>query len=101
MVGGAAGLSMDLAPYCMAANRNEVHGLNIVGLRRGGFKREEIAEIKRLFHAVFGNGDSPRANAAAIDPATVLSAPGRKFIEFFQTGKRGFVRPAGAVEDAE
>ncbi len=45
--------SQDIPPYCTASQRNLLSGLNIIGLRRGGFDRETRATIKSLFDLIF------------------------------------------------
>jgi UDP-N-acetylglucosamine acyltransferase len=94
MVGGNASISMDLAPFTIVADRNRMSGLNLVGLKRRGFTRETIADIKRCFAAVFGLGMSPRAAAAtALEGGVARTPEGEAFLEFFRDGKRGFARP--------
>ena len=92
MLSGQSAFTRDVPPYCLAALRDHLAGLNLVGLRRSGFTREEIAELKELFHLVFDNGGSPRDNAAAIPADKILYDCGRLFVDFFKTGKRGFLR---------
>jgi UDP-N-acetylglucosamine acyltransferase len=94
MIAGLARIAQDLAPFLLVAERNEVSGLNLVGLRRRGFSREAIGEIKDCFHEVFAEGD-PRKRAAARLAGGVKTAEARRFLEFFAGGKRGFARPHG------
>jgi UDP-N-acetylglucosamine acyltransferase len=91
MIGGNAGLTRDLPPYCMMSERDRLVGLNIVGLRRAGFSRDEIAEIKKLFHLVYDGKGSPKDKAAAIPAEDMHFACGHKFVDFFKSGKRGFI----------
>src|SRR6185312_14297772 len=47
-LGGMSGLEQDLIPYGMAlGNRAYLSGLNIVGLQRRGFSRNEIHDLRR------------------------------------------------------
>lgn len=92
MIAGLARITQDLAPYLLVAERNEVSGLNLVGLRRRGVARESIAELKDCYRDVFAGGD-PRKLAAARLAAGVRSAEAKRFLEFFAGGKRGFARP--------
>lgn len=98
MVGGLTRLTRDVAPFLMVAERDEVPGFNVVGLKRRGFSREAIRELKESFHAVFGGGD-PRRNAAARLAAGAATAEARRFLEFFAAGKRGFARPDSLSKD--
>lgn len=53
-VGGLSGLENDLIPYGMAlGNRAYLGGLNIVGLRRRGFSREQIHSLRRAYRLLF------------------------------------------------
>jgi UDP-N-acetylglucosamine acyltransferase len=93
MIGGGARISRDIAPFSLATERNAVIGLNVVGLRRRGLKREVLDEIKRAFRTL----DVPVGNlreiaAAALQGGSFSSAEARGFLEFFQGGKRGFAR---------
>lgn len=102
MVGGLTRLTKDVAPFLMVAERDEVPGFNVVGLKRRGFGRPTIGELKDCYRAVFAGGD-PRKAAAARLAAGVTSAEARRFLEFFAAGKRGFARPAttgGGDDDA-
>ena len=92
MIAGLARITQDLAPFLLVAERNEVSGLNLVGLRRRGVARESIAELKECYRDVFAGGD-PRKLAAARLAAGVRSAEAKRFLEFFAIGKRGFARP--------
>lgn len=97
MISGNSRITLDVPPYLMVAERNEVSGLNLVGLRRRGFPRDTIAEIKGAFHAVYGASSLHFAeNAAeALRSGAFASAEARAFLEFFAISARrtGFVRP--------
>ncbi|MGI6246607.1 MAG: acyl-ACP--UDP-N-acetylglucosamine O-acyltransferase [Pseudochelatococcus sp.] len=55
-IGGLSGLENDLIPYGMAlGNRAYLGGLNIVGLQRRGFSREEIHTLRRAYRALFAD----------------------------------------------
>lgn len=94
MVGGNASISYDVPPYAIAAERNEIFGLNLVGIRRQGISRSAVADLKRCYHAVFcGTGNlRERAEKALLDSAYGSEPQGRSFLEFFAGGKRGFAQ---------
>ena len=53
-LGGMSGLENDLIPYGMAlGNRAHLSGLNIVGLQRRGFTRENIHDLRRAYRLLF------------------------------------------------
>jgi UDP-N-acetylglucosamine acyltransferase len=99
MVAGNASISYDVPPFVLVAERNEVHGLNLVGIRRSGFPIESVADLKRCYHAVYsGPGDlRERARAALADRRLGVGKPGRAFLDFFAGSRRGFVRPSPRV----
>ena len=91
---GNATISYDVAPFVSAAERNEIHGLNLIGLRRQGITAAALCDLKRCYHAVFGNaGDMRRRAAEALDAGLLgIEPPGKAFLEFFAGGRRGFSR---------
>jgi UDP-N-acetylglucosamine acyltransferase len=91
MVSGNARIGLDIPPFTLATERNELHGFNLVGLKRRGADAATIAELKLLYKAVY-QGGAPRANAATATPLAKTDA-GKKFLAFFAGGKRGFLRP--------
>jgi UDP-N-acetylglucosamine acyltransferase len=94
MVGGLARITRDLAPFTIVAERDEVSGLNLVGLKRRGFARETIRELKEAFRRVYvESGDIRRLAAAALAEGLVKSPEALRFLGFFADGKRGFARP--------
>ena len=55
-LGGMSGLENDLIPYGMAlGNRAHLSGLNIIGLQRRGFARDDIHSLRRAYRALFAN----------------------------------------------
>ena len=53
-LGGMAALENDLIPYGMAVgNRAHLSGLNIIGLQRRGFPREQIHNLRRAYRLLF------------------------------------------------
>ncbi|MEO1264610.1 MAG: acyl-ACP--UDP-N-acetylglucosamine O-acyltransferase [Pseudomonadota bacterium] len=55
-VGGMSGLENDLIPYGMAmGNRAYLSGLNIIGLQRRGFSRDDIHDLRRAYRLLFAD----------------------------------------------
>ena len=59
MVGGRLALTMDIPPFTMASERDELVGLNLIGLRRRGMEPAAIEELKKAFQAVYRPGQPP------------------------------------------
>lgn len=54
MVGGMSGVESDVIPYgSVLGNRAHLSGLNIVGLKRRGFSRDEIHSLRNAYRLLF------------------------------------------------
>ena len=54
MIGGMSGVENDVIPYgSVTGNRARLEGLNIVGLRRRGFSRSEVAVMRKAYRLLF------------------------------------------------
>jgi len=58
MVSGLAGVGKDIPPFCsvQGVRRNEVCGLNVVGMRRAGMGPEERKQVKAAFDVLYRSG---------------------------------------------
>lgn len=57
MVGGASGVESDVIPYGLAkGNRAKLYGLNIIGLKRRGFSRDDIRVLRTAYGLLFSTG---------------------------------------------
>ncbi len=92
MVGGLARITLDIPPFVIAAERDEIVGLNLAGLQRRGFPAAAVAELKEGFREVFFDGGNIRHRAQAMLARGVQSAEVRRFLEFFSGGRRGIAR---------
>jgi UDP-N-acetylglucosamine acyltransferase len=55
MIGGLTGVERDVIPYGMVVgDRARLTGLNIVGLQRRGFSRDEIQALRTAYQMIFG-----------------------------------------------
>ncbi len=90
MFSGNARVSMDVPPFTLAAERNEIHALNLVGLRRAKISREAVSELKRLFRLFYlsGKNGSQALSEAQADGAFV-TPEAREFIEFAKQSPNG------------
>lgn len=72
-LGGMSGLENDLIPYGMAlGNRAHLSGLNIVGLTRRGFARDDIHKLRRAYRLLFADEGTlkERVDDVALEFAT-------------------------------
>ena len=89
MVQGSSAFGKDLPPFVIAAERNSVFGVNVVGLRRAGFSAKDREEIKAAFKLVYLSGLNI---AQALEKAATMKfgGPAREFLDFVANAtKRG------------
>lgn len=68
MIGGMSGVERDVIPYAQVmGNRARLTGLNIIGMQRRGFSRDEIQGLRRAYQFLFSDGGTlnDRVNEAA------------------------------------
>lgn len=62
-IGGLAAVEGDVIPFGMAlGNRAYLSGLNFIGMKRAGFGRETIRNMRRAYHMLFSEDRSFREN---------------------------------------
>jgi len=100
MVQGSSAFGKDIPPFVIAAERNSVFGVNVVGLRRAGFSAKDRDEIKAAFKLIYLS----RLNLGqALEKAATMNfaAPAREFLDFVANAKKRGICPVkrGANEE--
>ncbi len=92
-VGGYAKVGRDLPPFLLAdGNPPEVLGPNLVGLRRAGFSRDAIAELKAAYKTIYQSGNTV-SRAVAELRTTVTTDEGRTLVAFLEAeSDRGILK---------
>jgi UDP-N-acetylglucosamine acyltransferase len=92
MVQGSSAFGKDLPPFVLAAERNSVFGLNVVGLRRAAFDANDRDDIKAAFKLVYLSGLNI---SQALEKAATMnfSEPAREFLDFVATSKKRGICP--------
>src|SRR5204863_7991306 len=87
MVQGSSAFGKDLHPFVIAAERNQIFGLNVVGLRRAGFSAKDRDEIKTTFRLVYQSGLNI---GQALEKAATMKfgGPAREFLNFVANAKK-------------
>lgn len=95
MVGGMTGVRNDVLPFALVSDMPAtLKGLNLVGLRRHGFKTTDIRALKRAYDILFTNRDSLRARAASLTDVFDSNAHVTLLRDFvFGIGKRSLCMP--------
>lgn len=88
MLSGNSRISMDIPPFTLAAERNEVHSLNLVGLRRAQLSRDAISELKKLFQLFYRSG---KTGSQALAEATgqFQTPEAQEFVAFVKASSNG------------
>jgi UDP-N-acetylglucosamine acyltransferase len=107
MLGGACGVSRDVPPFCTVRPQgtNELLGLNIVGLRRGGVMPEDRLSLKKAFHLWFRSGLSIRQATAEVRRQLGHCSAVMEMAEFIDATRRGICvcrgeAPAESADEA-
>ena len=102
MLGGASMNGQDVLPFATTqGDRATLRGLNLLGLRRGGFSREVVSALKEAYKILFLSGLT-QVEALAKLKASDATAEVREWIDFIESaGKRGVMRPAAGATSAE
>jgi len=92
MVQGSSAFGKDLPPFVIAAERNYVVGLNVVGLRRACFSVRDRDELKAAFKLLYTSGLNI---SQALEKAETMNfgAPAREFFEFVADAKKRGICP--------
>jgi UDP-N-acetylglucosamine acyltransferase len=92
MVGGNTRVNLDLPPFFLYSDFNAaVKGLNVVGLRRAGFAREQVAALKQAYKLLYRSGLKLEDALARIG-AEVATEEARELVRFIEGSKRGICR---------
>ncbi|HME88139.1 MAG TPA: acyl-ACP--UDP-N-acetylglucosamine O-acyltransferase [Chthoniobacterales bacterium] len=89
---GASAFSKDIPPFVIAAERNYIFGLNVIGLRRAGFSPKDRDEIKAAFKLVY----TRELNISqALEKAATMKfgAAAREFLDFVANAKKRGICP--------
>jgi UDP-N-acetylglucosamine acyltransferase len=93
MVAAGSIVVQDAAPYCtVQGDHATTLGLNVTGLKRGGFTSEQRSAIKQMFKIFFKDQLTVEEAIQKISDTIPASAERDKFLEFVKSSKRGICR---------
>lgn len=91
MIGGNTKITQDTLPFMMTDGvPASVHGLNVVGLKRAGFKLDTIKSLKEAYRILFRTALSLEEKLAQINAMDNEQA--HALASFIHGSKRGFHR---------
>lgn len=97
MLGMSTSLTQDVPPFVILnGNPAAAHGINVEGLKRRGFSREQIGAIRQAYKTIYKSGltlDEAKAALADEEASAPASAPHLRLLrEFLDNTTRGIVR---------
>ena len=92
MIGGNTRVNLDVPPYFLYSDFNVApKGLNLVGLRRAGFKAPDIAALKTAYQLLYKSGLKLDEALQRIE-AEAATAHTRHLVAFIRSSQRGICR---------
>jgi len=92
MIGGNTRVNSDLPPYFLYSDFNVVaKGLNLVGLKRAGFTREQVAALKTAYRLLYRSALKLETALERIE-AELDTEHTRHLVAFIRGSKRGICR---------
>ena len=58
LLSGCSVTTKDMPPYVIQQGINQVHGVNVVGMRRAGMTQAQINAVRHAFHVLYRQGQT-------------------------------------------
>ena len=102
MMRGLSRTSRDVPPFCIMDGTHTLRGINVVGLRRIGFKAAQVRALREVFLALFGKRQNLKMALERI-ASEKLTPEAQEIVDFIRASKRGvaFGPKDGVVDDSE
>jgi len=93
LVGGHYRVSKDVPPFIIAAGEPlRFEGLNIIGLRRRGFKNDAIKTLKKAYNLIYLSQYNVSDAVVKIQEDIELNQEVKALLEFIKNSDRGIIR---------
>lgn len=93
IIGGASAVTKDVPPYIMVAgNHAKPYGLNLIGMKRRGFKEETIKALKEAYRLIYRSSLLLSGAIERIKNEFADTSEVRHFVDFIQKSERGIIR---------
>jgi UDP-N-acetylglucosamine acyltransferase len=94
-IGGMSGIENDVIPFGMAlGNRAYLAGLNIVGLKRRNFDREQIHTLRKAYRMLFATEGTLAERLEDVDKMFPQDVPVQRIVQFMRAdSSRSFCVP--------
>ncbi len=89
MIGGFSGVNKDVPPYMLLRGPSIVRSVNLVGLRRAGYKAEEVRLIKEAFRLLYRANLNISQAITEIEKLRPETSALKNIVGFVKASKRG------------
>ena len=88
MIGGMTGVLHDVIPYGLSTgNRNSLHGLNLIGLRRAKYENKDILGLSKAYKEIFATKNITE-NISKLNGSSQTNPLVKNVIEFITKDKK-------------
>ena len=85
---------MDVPMRLVVGDRATLNGLNVVGLKRGGFSRDDIQALQSAYEAIFARNDTMADRLCEIERLFRDNDPVRELLSFIRSeSSRALCKP--------
>ena len=99
MIGGLSGVDSDVIPYgTVTGNRAYLSGLNIIGLKRRGFSKEIIQDLRKAYGLLFSSQEGTFSDRVKeVSEEFLDNEPIQEIVQFLKSEKsRSICKPKNA-----
>ena len=97
MISGNEGITKDLPPFCTVHHTKRIGSLNVIGLRRNGY-REHIKPLQQAFDFLYKSGLTKPGAVARIEQELGHDPLCMEFAQFLKEAERGITQYASSDE---
>ncbi|MDD3581226.1 MAG: acyl-ACP--UDP-N-acetylglucosamine O-acyltransferase [Desulfobacca sp.] len=93
---GGSRTSRDVPPFCLLDGTHRVCGLNLVGLRRAGFQRQQIQPLRQAYKILFYRSVNMAEAVKRVEAEVPLTPEVEYLVQFIRQSERGIARGRGS-----
>jgi UDP-N-acetylglucosamine acyltransferase len=93
LLSGLSSITMDLPPFMMAWGRNNVIGINRIGMRRAGMNVGQIRVVQKAFQIIYRGGLIQKLALEKVEQELGDHPVAMEMLTFIRGSKRGIIGP--------
>jgi UDP-N-acetylglucosamine acyltransferase len=98
LLSGTSAATKDLPPFTIMQNFNQVCGVNVIGMRRAGYSREDINAVRQAFRTLYLHGNLVPVALEKIAQQFVGSKAIGELVHFIRSSTNGISNAVGRAE---